>query len=85
MDIKFLKEEVSEETAEYVRRGIITKCKSLKDFAGYSKESYLEDEPKEYRSVSHWNYNIIYTVTKDEVRILNIIHTSRHPFKRTDI
>ena len=41
----------------------------------------IEDLEKEYRSVTQWNYNIIYIVEKDQVRILNIIHTSRHPSK----
>ena len=83
--IKYLKENISEETAQHVRKGIIDTCKGLKDFSKYSKERYLEDEPKEYRSVTQWDYNIIYTVEKDEVRVLNIIHTSMHPKKRKDI
>ncbi len=83
--IEYLKKEVSAETAEHVKTGIIARCKSLKDFSGYSIERYLEDEPGEYRSVTQWNYNIIYTVVEDQVRILNIIHTSRHPSKRKDI
>ena len=83
--IKYLKENILEETAEHVREGIIDTCKSLKNFSGYSKERYLEDEPKEYRSVTKWDYNIIYTVENDEVRVLNIIHTSKHPKKRKDI
>ncbi len=83
--IEYLKKEVSTKTAEHVKTGIITRCKSLKDFSGYSIERYLEDEPGEYRSVTQWNYNIIYTVVEDQVRILNIIHTSRHPSERKDI
>lgn len=83
--IEYLKENVSEETAQYVRKGIIDTCKNLKNFSGYSIECYLEDELKEYRSVSQWEYNIIYTVEKDELRVLNIIHTSMHPKKRKDI
>ena len=83
--IEYLKKEVSAETAEHVKTGIIARCKSLKDFSGYSIERYLEDEPGEYRSVTQWNYNIIYTVVEDQVRILNIIHTSRHPSERKDI
>lgn len=68
--IKHLKENVSVETASHVRQGVLKKCKELKDFAGYSIERYLENEPKEYRSVTQWDYNIIYTVEKREVRIL---------------
>lgn len=83
--IEYLKKEVSAETAEHVKIGIIERCKSLKDFSGYSIERYLEDELGEYRSVTQWNYNIIYTVVEDQVRILNIILTSRHPSKRKEI
>jgi len=83
--IIYLKKEVSKETAELVRNGILEQCKLLKDFAGYSVEPYLETEDKRYRSVSKWNYNIIYTVENNIVRVLNIIHTSQHPDKRKDI
>ncbi len=83
--IEYLKKEVSEETAEYVRKGIIDKCKQLADFSGFSVEYYLETEDKKYRSVTKWNYNIIYTIHEDTVRVLNIIHTSQHPYKRRDV
>ncbi len=79
---EYLRQEVSEEIARHVKNGILEKCKSLKNFSGYSIETYLEDEPVEYRSVSKWNYNIIYKVENGEVRVLNIIHTKRHPDKR---
>jgi plasmid stabilization system protein ParE len=83
--VRHLKEKVSPEMAEHVRSGIINKCKKLKDFSGYSEERYLETEDKRYRSVTQWNYNIIYTVKDDTVRVLNIIHTSQHPDKRKNI
>ena len=83
--VKYLKEEASPEVAEHVRSGIIDKCKELKDFSGYSKEVYLEDEPHEYRSVSIWSYQIIYRVNGKEIRVLNIVHTSRDPDIRKDI
>jgi plasmid stabilization system protein ParE len=83
--IEYLKKEVSPESAQHVKTGIIERCKSLRDFSGYSIERYLEGEPGEYRSVTQWNYNIIYTVVEDQVRVLNIIHTSRHPSRRKDI
>lgn len=80
--IKHLKDEVSIKTAEHVRKGILKKIKSLKDFSNYSVERYLEDEPREYRLVTKGDYNIIYTVSKDSVRVLNIIHTHQHPSKK---
>lgn len=81
----YLKIEVSKEVAEHVKRGILNKTKQLKDFSGYSTERYLEGLPSKYRSVTVWNYNIIYTVNDKEVRVLSIIHTSRHPDKRKEI
>ena len=39
------------ETAHYVRKSILDKCLSLKDFSGYSKEIFLEEHPEDYRSV----------------------------------
>ncbi len=83
--IKYLKQEVSAETAEYVRKGIIDTCKNLAVFSGFSVERYLETEDKKYRSVTKWSYDIIFTVLEDTVRILNIIHRSQHPEKRKDI
>lgn len=82
--IQYLKENVSCETAEHVRKGVLETCKNLKNFSGYSIERYLEHEPKEYRSVTKWDYNIIYTIENNEVRILNIAPTRMHPAKRKD-
>lgn len=74
--------EKSVEKAHYVRKAIIEKCLELKNFSGYSKESYLEDYPEDYRSVSIWNYVIIYTATEKEVRILNVVHSSQNTESR---
>lgn len=83
--IKYIKEEVSTEMAEHVRAGILKKCSELKNFSEYSVERYLETDDKKYRSVTQWNFLIIYTIKGDTVRILNIIHTSQHPEKRKNI
>ena len=80
-----LKTEVSLETAKKVKTEIIQKCKSLKNFAGYSKERYLEDLEGDFRSVMLWNYIIIYSLTIKEVRVLNVIHASMHPDHRKNI
>ena len=80
-----VKRETSEETAQNVKSAIISRCKELKDFAGYSKEKYLDELQGDYRSVTVWDYNIIYSVTTKNVRVLNVIHTSTHPDKRKDI
>ncbi len=83
--VTHLKKHASPAIAEHVRKGIIEKCKSLKDFSGFAKERYLDDLPEEYRSVCKWDYLIIYKLSDKEVRILNIIHTLRHPKKRKNI
>ena len=81
----YLKSGVSIETAEKVKSGIIEKCAKLKDFSGYSKEPYLEEFEEDYRSVSIWEYVIIYRITDKEVRILNIIHGRMNPSKRKNV
>jgi len=51
-------------SARYVKRELIKLIGSLNDFPEkYSKEYYLENEPENYRSVTKWNYKIIYEVT----------------------
>jgi plasmid stabilization system protein ParE len=81
----YLKEEVSLDTAIYVKKTIFEKCYSPNRFSGFSKELYLNELNRDIRSVSQWNYNIIYEIKENTVRILNIIHTSRHPDSRKDI
>jgi plasmid stabilization system protein ParE len=82
---EYLRKEVSKETAEYVKNGILQRCTQLKDFSGFSKEFYLDELPGDYRSITQWKYKIIYKVTENEVHILNIIHTSRSTDKLKDI
>ncbi len=77
--------EKSVSIAHYVRNGIINKCLGLRYFSGYSQESFLEDLSEDYKSVPIWNYVIIFTVTTNEVKILNVIHTGRHPDARKEI
>ena len=77
--------EKSVSKAHYVRESIINKCLSLKDFAGYSKEPYLEEYLEDYRSVSIWSYVIIYTVKDKQVRVLNIVHGKEHPESRKEL
>ncbi len=80
-----VKRESSLETAQRVKSTIISECKELKEFAGYSKERYLEDLEGDFRSVTVWDYNIIYSLTPKIVKVLNVIHTSTHPDKRGNI
>jgi len=81
----YVKKESSYSTAQKVKSSIINKCKSLNDFSGYSKERYLDKLEGDYRSVSIWNYNIIYKVTTKNIWVLNVIHNSMHPDRRKNI
>ena len=80
----YLTQHQSVEMARYVRSAIIKRCRELGVFSNYSVESYLEDLGMGHRSVTQWDYNIIFRVTDSEVRVLDIVHTSRHPDRRRD-
>ena len=79
-----VKNDSSVEIARKVRDSIISKCKGLKDFSGYSEEMYLS-ELGDYKSVTLWDYVIIFSLTEKTVKVLNVAHTSKHPDKRKDI
>ncbi len=74
--------EDSESAARYVKKSLIQLGGSLGHFPEkYSREEYLANEQKNYRSVSKWRYKIIYEVTDDYVNIINVFNTSQHPSK----
>ena len=75
----------SVEAVHYVRKSIVDKCHSLKEFAGYAKEPYLEEYPEDYRSVSLWSYIIIFVIRKNVVRVLNIVHGKQNPEIRKNL
>jgi len=78
----YIKKRESKAVAHKVRETLIVRCKELGQFSGYSKEHYLDSLEGDYRSVTIWDYIIIYRVSELEIRILQIIHASRHPDKR---
>ncbi len=66
--------------AKRVKKELIKLAHSLNDFPEkFSKERYLANESEDYRSVSKWNYKIIYEVTSKCIIIADVFHTSRHP------
>jgi plasmid stabilization system protein ParE len=68
--------------ARNVKKELIKLVNSLNDFPQkFSVEEYLADEPENYRSVSKWNYKIIYEVTEECIIILDLFHTSQNPIK----
>lgn len=67
-------------SARKVKKELILLAHSLNDFPQkYPIEQYLSDEPNEYRSVTKWNYKIIYEVTRESIIIVDIFQTSQHP------
>ncbi len=67
-------------TARHVKKSLIQLAKSLGHFPEkYSREEYLIDEPRNYRSVSKWRYKIIYEVKDNYLLIADIISTSQDP------
>jgi plasmid stabilization system protein ParE len=72
----------SAQNARKVKKQLIKLAGSLNDFPDkYSREVFLEEEPENYRSVSKWNYKIIYEVTDDAIIIADIFNTNQHPTK----
>lgn len=75
--ISYIKEE-SPTAAKKVRTELLKLTASLdKKPERFSKEPYLEHKGNEYRSIAKWSFKIIYRVSENEVRILEIFHTSR--------
>lgn len=57
--------------ARKVKKELVSLARSLNDFPEkFSLEKYLADEPENYRSVSKWNYKIIYEVTEEYIVLL---------------
>ena len=74
--------EDSVSAARYVKTELVKLVLSLNYFPEkYSTDEYLTDEPENYRSVSKWQYKIIFEVTEDCLIIADIFHTSQHPSK----
>ncbi|MFZ9847269.1 MAG: type II toxin-antitoxin system RelE/ParE family toxin [Flavobacteriales bacterium] len=66
--------------SRHVKRTLISLIKSLQNNPEkFSKEELLSGKKKNYRSVSKWHYKVVYVVAKQEVIVLDIIHTSRNP------
>ena len=70
------------QAAKYVKKELVLFIATLYQFPEkYSKEEYLKHEPEDFRSVSKWNYKIIYEITEKSIIIIDIFHTSQNPVK----
>ena len=68
----------SHPAAGKVRNAIVKLADSLNTFPERHQVELLIDN-KAYRSVPLWSYKIIYRVAEEEIRIVDIFHTSRNP------
>jgi len=72
----------SPQNAGKVKKGLINLVSTLNDFPEkYSREEFLLELSENYRSVSKWNYKVIYEVADDAIRIVDIFQTRQHPSK----
>lgn len=76
----YIRNRSSVEQARKVRDEIRELVKSLGFIPHkYVEDPFLKDEPGDNRFKVIWSYKIVYEVTKEEVIILDIFHTSRDP------
>lgn len=72
--------------AKKVREALITLAESLAtNPERHSPEPLLAHKPTTYRSVHKWNYKMIFKVVKQQVIVLDIIHTKQGPSRTQEI
>lgn len=68
--------------ATHVKKTLLKLSRTLGRFPNkFKEEPLLEDLVGNYRSVSKWNWKIVYEVTNSEVIILQILDTRQDPSK----
>lgn len=73
----YLKNEVSLQTAQKVRSGILATIQSLETMPmRFEVMHEISDEKIIFRKVSKWSYKVIYTIDSDKitVSVIDIIH-----------
>lgn len=74
--------EESPSIAKKIRREIVLTAKTLSENPElYQLDEYYPDNPGNIRRFFRWNYRVVYQVRDEEVLIVNVYHTSRHPDK----
>ena len=72
----------SPSAAKKVRTEILKSCASLINYPEkYQLDEYYPNNTGTIRRFFRWNYRIVYEVKPDQINILIIIHTKRHPDK----
>ena len=73
-------EKQSPSAAKFVSKNLVVKAKGLSKMPErFSREEFLLEREGNYRSVSQWQYKIVYRVQENDVLILNFFHTRRDP------
>lgn len=68
----------SPSSAKKVREDVIKLVKSLKiSPAKFQVDSVIDK--KEYHSIPVWSYKVIYRILGNEIRVIDVFHTSRNP------
>lgn len=77
--IQFIKQE-SPQGANTVKKAILENVAILKQHAEiYETDKFKIDNDGSYRAVTVYSYRITYKVTKTEILILRLRHTSQNP------
>lgn len=78
--IKYIKEEHGTSYAEIVLSKILSATRNLSHFPHMGQiEYFLSHKKSEYRYVLVWSYKIVYRISKDNIIISRIFHTSQDP------
>lgn len=86
--LEYLAEEVSDEVAEKVRRGLMEAMQGLTEMpTRHSIVGSISDEQTIYRRILKWSYRIIYTIKEQALTVIvvDIAHSRRNPRRIEDL
>ena len=83
--VEYIKQD-SPSAAKKVREALIALAESLSSNPErHSPEPLLAHKAVTYRSAHKWNYKMIFKIAKQQVIVLDIIHTKQHPSRTQEI
>jgi len=84
--VDYLIREVSLQTAEYVRAGIVQTIKSLNHMPTIHKQFQVSARNREYRRALKWKYIIIFHIDEADktVYVVDVSHSSQDPQRLID-
>ncbi|MEI7594957.1 MAG: type II toxin-antitoxin system RelE/ParE family toxin [Bacteroidota bacterium] len=79
--IDYIKQE-SPSNSRKVKKTLISIIGTLNQYPNkYPIDPYISRNKGTFRFISKWNYKIVYEITKEEIIIIDIFHTSQLPEK----